>query len=333
MFSAPIIVIMFVADYLFSNYLRESRFGEYGVWNDIYNGKINADVVVYGSSRAMVHMDPQIIKDSTNLEAYNLGINGHNFWLQYFRHQELLQHNKSPKFIIHSVDIFTLVKREDLFNLEQFLPYMFYNREIEKWISSYRGYKKADFYFPLIRYYGHYKTLGSVLKSAFVENDNDSSRYLGFAAMNLVWNDDLEKAKKKFSNFHVQIDPKSVELFDKYLKECNDNGIGVALVYTPEYIEGQEFVKNREEIMSYFRYFSAKYNIPFYDYSSDPMSFKKEFFYNASHLNSVGARLFTSKMIHDIKRDKSVLNMLYHTEDEGGSIHQASLKVSLVNNK
>lgn len=310
-FMLPLVILMFIGDWFFSHQLKKSRDGEFSVWNDIYNGKVNADIVVYGSSRAMVHMDPKIIQDSLHANAYNLGLNGHNFWLQYFRHKELLKHNKAPKFIIHSVDVFTLVKRKDLFQMEQFLPYMLYNDELEYWITPYEGFKKYDFKIPLVRYYGQYKTIGKIFKT-FISNDEvgDSLRYKGFASKNQVWNDDLVKARKKFPDYRVSLDSTSIRLFDNYLRELRNMGIAVVLVYTPEYIGGQDFVKNRDEIMNTFSTFAQKYNIPFFDYSQDPISFKKEYFYNASHLNGLGAQVFTSKMVHDLKRNETVARFI-----------------------
>lgn len=325
LFLLPLIALMFLADWFFSHHLRNSREDEFSVWNDIYDGKVNSDVVIYGSSRAMVHLDPKIIKDSLKLDAYNLGINGHNFWLQYYRHKELIEHNKKPAFIIHSVDVFTLAKRKDLFHMEQFLPYMLYNRDLEKWIGSYEGYSSYDFNIPLVRYYGQYKTIGSVIKEAITGTQlADSGRYLGFSAQYKEWNDDLVKAKKKFPDFNAELDKETVRLFDKYLKECIDNGIYIVLVYTPEYKEGQSFVRNRSEVMNTFQTFSAKYNIPFLDYSDDPISYDKKYFYNASHLNVTGAEIFTSKLISDIKNNERIAHMVYSAA--GSTTHQASLE-------
>jgi tRNA A22 N-methylase len=50
----------------------------------------------------------------------------------------------------------------------------------------------------------------------------------------------------------------------------------------------------------YARY-SKKYNIPFLDYSDDEICYKKEYFYNASHLNKTGSDLFMQKFIRDLR--------------------------------
>ena len=94
---------------------------------------------------------------------------------------------------------------------------------------------------------------------------------------------------------------KLTNYFEQFINECNRDGIKVIFVYSPEYIDGQVFVKNRKEIISKYQYFANKYNLDFFDYSNDTMCMKKEFFYNAEHLNKKGSELFTKKLVRDMK--------------------------------
>lgn len=278
----------------------DSCYGEYEVWNDIYDGNINADLLIYGSSRAYRHFDPNIIEDSLDLSAYNLGINGHNFWLQYLRHIEYIKTNTLPKHILLAVDVNSLGKIKDLFQMDQFLPYMLWNKNITKFTSSYEGYNRLDYYVPALRYFGK----SNAKQEALVALMSDSIipyRKKGYNGSNEKWNDDFINAKKKMTYYEVRIDKPSLDLFDKFLKECQNNNIKITLVHSPLYIEGQEFVKNRKEILQIFKDFALKYNLYFLDYSKDALSFDKNNFYNAMHLNRLGAELFTKKLVGDLK--------------------------------
>jgi hypothetical protein len=99
-----------------------------------------------------------------------------------------------------------------------------------------------------------------------------------------------------------KIDKESVILFEKFIVDSKKRNIPIIFVYTPEYIEGQHFVSNRAEIMALYKKIAIQYNIPFIDYSSDPMCFNKDYFYNAEHLNLKGANLFSSKLATDLKK-------------------------------
>ena len=41
--------------------LRKSRNAYFANWNDLYNSKINADLLIMGSSRAEFHISPKIL--------------------------------------------------------------------------------------------------------------------------------------------------------------------------------------------------------------------------------------------------------------------------------
>ncbi len=302
-FTLPILIVAYPIDYLISKYLSESNnygIGEIKIWKDIYSGKINSDLVIYGSSRAWLHISPKIIEDSLQISSYNLGMDGHNFWLQYFRHKELLQFNKKPKYIILSVDIFTLQKRTELYNYQQFLPFLLWNKDINQYTSSYTGFSTYDYNIPLIRYSHELEALIAALES-FTNYHNTNLRIKGYMGTEKKWNNDLDNAKSKVDAYEIKLDSASVNLFEQFINECHDERINLILVYSPEFIDGQSFVKNRQEIISKYEYFARKYNLLFLDYSKDELSMQKQYFYNAEHLNKNGSEIFTNKLIKDIK--------------------------------
>jgi hypothetical protein len=303
LFTLPILILVYPIDILISNSLAKSdiNYGEFEIWNDIYNGTIDCDIAIYGSSRAWIHFNPKIIEDSLNLSVYNFGMDGHNFWLQYLRHLEYIKYNNIPKHIIVSVDVFTLVKRKDLFHIYQFLPYMLWNKNIREYTHSYIGFSTSDYYIPLIRYFGKSEAKSIALKN-LVNCELEKHRYHGFKGMKIEWNEDFEKAESTMGNYKIQLDSNSLDLFENFLKECKSKNINVILVYTPEFIEGQKFVSNRDDIINIYRSLAQKNKIKFLDYSNDKLSYRKELFYNASHLNSNGANLFTKKFLLDLKR-------------------------------
>ncbi|MGM0933393.1 MAG: hypothetical protein ACQEWD_08110 [Bacteroidota bacterium] len=81
-FCLPIFILSVPLDYFLSNKLSElNKFagGENLVWNDIYNGKIDDEIFIYGLFRAWVHISPQILEEKLGRTAYNFGFDGQNF--------------------------------------------------------------------------------------------------------------------------------------------------------------------------------------------------------------------------------------------------------------
>lgn len=302
-FLLPIFILAYPIDYFLSANLKKSNQfaeGEYLVWNAIYDRRIDADIAIYGSSRAWHHFDPQIIEDSLAATAYNFGIDGHNFWLEYLRHKEYLRYNKKPKLILLSVDVFSLEKKPELFNADQFLPYLF-RKDVRDFTSSYKGFSWFDYRLPLLRYYGKAEVMAQAAKTFAGMERGAPAREKGYRGVNQKWNFDMDIAKKKMKHYRVNLDTASIRLFDIFLAECRDQGIPVIIVYSPEYISGQQFTQNREEGMNLYRDFAKKYNLLFLDYSGDEICTHKEFFYNATHMNRLGAELFTRKLVTDLK--------------------------------
>ena len=308
LFFLLIVLLAYPLDLLISHSLKKSNYawGEYNTLNDIYNGKINSEIVIYGSSRAWRHIDPELLENKFNLSAYNLGIDGHNFWLQHLRHKTLLKHNKKPKYIIMAIDIWSFQKSTELYNAEQFLPYMFLNKDIIDYTKSYKGFTILDYYLPLIRYVGNKKAVLQSIENSIFFPRTKSKRKKGYQGWGGVWNNDLNNAKQTMKQYEAKLDPKLVDLFDTFLVECKEKEIEVILVYTPEYLEGQSFVKNRTEIITLFENFSEIHKVPFLDYSGNEICTKKEYFYNASHLNKTGAELFTNILINDLSEKRII---------------------------
>jgi hypothetical protein len=94
--------------------------------------------------------------------------------------------------------------------------------------------------------------------------------------------------------------PEAITLFDLYLGHCKENNIQVIFVFSPLYFKVAEFTKDKNEVMDIYYSFSKKYDIPFLDYSTDSMSYDTIYFYNAMHLNKLGAELFSVKLARDI---------------------------------
>lgn len=228
-------------------------------------------------------------------------MDGHNFWLQYLRHKELIKHNYFPKHILLAVDFSSLQKRENLYLGEQFLPYMLWNADIKKFTTSYEGFNILDYHIPLIRYFG--KT--HALEEAFKNKSNHTPyRINGYRGVEKKWNNELDRAKSKMKSYEITIEPSTLDLFEDFLIECAENNSKVTMIYTPEYIEGQDFIKNRVDIIDTYKKYAENYNIDFLDYSKDSICLNKKYFYNSMHLNKEGSNLFTKTLSKDLKRLK-----------------------------
>jgi len=162
-----------------------------------------------------------------------------------------------------------------------------------------KGFSDFDFYIPTLCYQSNISDIitGFV---AFWGKHYPNRRYKGYQGQERKWNGiELEKILSGDS-LVSEIDPNIVQQFDSFLNHCKKNNMQVVMVFSPEYIKATKFTKNKNEVMNIYRSFSKKYDFPFLDYSTDSLCYDTTYFYNAMHLNKIGAELFSSKLAHDI---------------------------------
>lgn len=286
-------------DYVISKLLLNSSLfdGEYEVWNDINNKKIDEDLLIYGSSRSFVHINPKILDEKLNINSYNLGFDGQKVKLVRYRNDIILNKGIKPKNVIINLDIDFLCNT-GVFIPEQFLPLIFYDFDSYLFFGKDLKWRFVDVFIPLIRYrklrYSDSNILDEVYNSYFRFKDK-RLRYKGYEGKNLPWRGE------KHNYFTIVIDPlrkKDLILMIQDLLRINTN---VILINSPEYIDRIVHQHNRNEIIELYDSIAKQFNIPFIDYSQDSINYKKEFFYNPYHLNAKGADIFTNKLAEDIK--------------------------------
>ncbi|MFN1836124.1 hypothetical protein AB2B38_012740 [Balneola sp. MJW-20] len=315
LFLVPVLVLSYPVDLMLSSFLSQQesvsfKGGEFSVWNDIFDNKIDSEVVVYGNSRAWVQFNPQIISDSTGYQAYNLGIDGHSFNIQYLRHKLFLKHNEKPEIILMSVDFSTFEKKPESYNYNyaQFLPYMLWNEDIKEYTQQFEGFDRIEYSIPLVRYFGEFTHF---LKAVSVRLDEQSKspREDGYKGIESEWNNDLKIAQRDQPKLNVAQDPKNIELFEKFLSECKEMNIEVVLVHAPMYNEAMEFIDNNDEILQIFTDIAERNDLVFLDYSDVDMNSNTNYFYNGTHLNAKGSNLFTSILMEDLKKSAALKNL------------------------
>ncbi len=302
LFILPVMLAMILLDYFVTAGLRKTAYGYYRGWNELFDGKINADLLILGSSRAKYHFSPEILDSVLSVNSYNFGMNGYRLNMQIGRFRLYEKYNKTPGTIIISLDIRSLTQRRNLHLINQFLPYL-WDDDIKKLTRNYEGFSFADYWVPAYRYLTMRKKkpiLIGILEYFHLKHYINNS-YKGFHYNDVPWDGRFDKFEEANPNgVRYEAEEASINLLESFLKECRDNNIFIILAYSPEYIQGQRLENNRGEILSIYDVLADKYGFPFLDYSQDRISYEKQYFYNSTHLNKRGAELFSLKLAADI---------------------------------
>ena len=280
-------------DFVITSGLRKTDLRSYQAWNDIFASNIKSDAVILGSSRAWCQYSPQILDSIVGLDFYNLGIDGHKIDYQLIRYNTYRRFSPKPRYIIHNVEFSTLGVTTNGYDREQFFPYVF-DDSLLNVVSEVKKITFLDRKLPLVRYFGYRVLFENGVKSFFGQKTFfDGGLKKGYRGNNYPW-DGTEL--DKIQTIQYERNPNAIKLFDEYLKKSKDEGIEVILVFAPVYIDAIKKIENIEEMYTLYSDIAGKYNYTILDFSNDSISFDKENFYNATHLNKKGAEEFSIKL-------------------------------------
>lgn len=302
LFFLLLILQILFADWVIDSGLRKISTGTFGSMNAIYSGRVNAEVVISGSSRAMAHYDSRVIESVTGLKTFNIGRNGSQTDMQVAVLKMYLERNTAPKIIIHNLDLFTFKKSRDIYDRAQYQPYL-------QSPSLYEAIRRIDpkvwlsRYIPLYGYAVEDLRLTWVLGGAAYFNiQPKETEYSGFEPRYLSWTSDFEAFRSQHPNgVAFEFEREAIYDLQSIVNLCAARGITIIMSYSPVYWEMQKLERNREEIFEQFRAIAKAANSPLWDFSRSSICLDRENFYNSQHLNARGAELFSRELAQMLK--------------------------------
>jgi hypothetical protein len=310
-FAAFMALLVCGFDFAVNRGLQSMDTSIYGVTNRLMQGKINAQVVITGSSRAASHYDPRIISAETRLRAFNLGRNGSQTDMQLAVLETYLKHNRRPLVVVHNLDGFSFETTREVYNAAQYVPYLSDSNlyeplrriDPEIWKSRYvplYGYVAEDMSFAWL--------LGLKALIGWYPRE---TLHDGFDPRPISWSDEFERFKAENPHgIRWPVEPEGVRLVNKLAEICRENKSRLVLVYSPEFTGIQSLTLNRKQIFSRFREMAARNQLPLWDYSDWKHAGDTAYFANSEHLNATGAKVFSEELGAALKRylqsDKAV---------------------------
>ena len=293
LFFAILYALAWVADLVITQKCKKVQAAPYASWNDIYADRINSDVIIMGTSRAFVHFNPAIIDSVQHTDSYNLGMDGRPTDAQIVKYHAYRRHcSHKPKVILYELYGGSMDKSNG-YQREQFVPYLKDTR-LWKEARELEHFSIADRTIPCWRYIGRKKMFKDII---YYSKHHQDDLYKGFKSHKKSWNGDRISAIKQLN---YPMHKSRIRQFENFIGECTKDGVKVVFVYVPMYIEATQKTTDLKGIQNTFAQIANKYDIPILDYTYDALSYDTCYFYNAQHLNSKGANLFSTKLSHDI---------------------------------
>lgn len=276
---------------LFANYLKTHILpGEYGALEKILRHN-EADLLVLGSSVALISINNKVLGDSLGVKTYNGGGNGQAFpfFLTMLRASTA---NHTPKEIILCV-----------------VPTDFTNEGLGKFydiFGIYYGLNIADIDDNLedLKEYNRI-----FLKSTFYKLNSHWFRIFlyHFISPNIMGEDGhMARPQPPVypEKFYASIGKISTERKNQlieFLALCRDNHIKVTILFTPEYVNFTE-MNDKTNAIHQISDIASKYGAKVYiDSELEPFTSNPTLFYDNLHLNIEGTKIYTDTIISRLK--------------------------------
>ena len=251
--------------------------------------KRKADVLILGPSTANHHFDCQILRDSLGMTCYNAGRDGQNVIYNAMVLDAFLT-RCTPKMVVVEVGSSTL---SDVWmdRLNDFNCYYGILKPIDDILDSIAT--PIDRIKRLSDIYRYNKTWEWLLNAKFSEEVPDLDGYRPMPV-----NQDAKFRSVKVEGQFV-IDKTCKHYLDKIISDCQERNIQLLITSSPSLIV--DYGNFLQEMEAYCQ----KHSVDFLNWNGDTAyTNHSELFYDRTHLNENGAKMFTRDFLRRIKDKK-----------------------------
>lgn len=289
-----ILLMVFLLDFAIGNMLRYFYFKQVSglYYRTTYAmDSTQADILIFGSSRASHHYVPEVFEDSLKMSFYNTGRDG-NFLLFNYAVFKAILSRYTPKIILFDVNDNELLKNTaDYERLSSLLPYYKNHPEIRNIINLRSPYEKTKLISSIYPFNSMFLTIAIGNLNLNKERKVDRKGYVPLH--NTMLNTTLyysEDSKGETDNIKIKA-------LKKIIHMCREREIQLYFVNSPVY--------SKEAILDSIGLVGRiiiEEKATYWSYTKEPLFLENpEYFQDIAHLNDDGAKLFTKILVNRIK--------------------------------
>lgn len=288
-------IIIILADYsigfILKKYYRKQQSG-YDYLTTYAIEQTTADILIFGSSRAVNILDPLIFEKEMNLTCYNAGRDGEPIFYHYAILKSILRRYK-PKMILLSFDAGSFSVGIDAYDrLSALLPFYYEHPEMQSVIDLKGPFEKLKMLSAIYPY-------NSMLLSIIYGNSNSSKIKYATIKGHIPLTYLAAGPLKKFDyTKEKELDTIKINCYKSFINECVINKIPLYIICPPYNIEAVGI----DHSITIAKEIAAQKNIPFFDFTNDLKYIgNPELFADYRHLNYKGVPLITNEVVKKIE--------------------------------
>jgi len=255
--------------------------------------KTEANILIFGSSRANHHYHPVVFENQLNMTCHNSGRDGFDIFYHYAVLKAILT-RYTPEIVILDINRREFIDIQDSYDKLSALYYKHHPeiREIVDLKSKVEKYKMLSHVYP------YNSTLSYIILGNTKYNQNRRNEISGYVPL-------MKKMSQPLNNYSASneydLDPEKIRVFNDFIEACEAYGIKLYIIHSPYYAN----VKNQDKSIDICKEITLKRQVPFFDFTNDTTFIDNPgLFSDASHLNNEGAELFSARIAEYIlKKD------------------------------
>ncbi|MBS1509713.1 MAG: hypothetical protein JST86_02635 [Bacteroidetes bacterium] len=292
--AALLLVIVYCIDFTLGKLLSHFYFTQQSglLYRTTYSmEKTQAGFLVFGSSRANHHYNPEVLEKKLNMSYYNAGRDGNFIFYHYAVLKSVLKRYR-PKIVVLDFLTGEFGPNKDAYDrLSSLLPYYKTHPEIRPIVnlkSEFEQYKLVSNIYP------YNSLLFTIFAGNAAFNKERAGDIQGYVPLKNIWN---EPAKNMDFETHYTIDSIKVNTFESFIHDCKEAGVKLYVVCSP--ILQHSAVEDYS--VSIAKDIASKNGVQFFDYSRDTSySNHSNLFSDVFHLNDDGAKIFSAHLADTI---------------------------------
>ena len=252
--------------------------------------KVHSDIIIIGSSTAVHHYIPTLIKEKTNLSTYNCGQDGCFFLYNACTINTILERYR-PKVIIWDVNPHSLLNTDngDEYQNMRYLSYYYDNDKIVREYINNREANMSKYY--LLNGYKY----NSHFVYTFYPTIHFSSTQQGYIPLLTTETPMIQKKRVEWTGDWVES-----ELLEMYktIDNCKSKGVDLIIVTSPYYAD---YDYSAKKICNDFAEMLKKYNTTYINLLyAEPFNSDMVLYRDAAHLNTIGAEIMTDTVANAV---------------------------------
>lgn len=286
-------VFVFTLDLIIGNTLRHYYFKQKvgRLYRATYAiDKTTDQVLIFGSSRAYHHYNPEVIQEELNLTCYNVGSPGQFIIYNYTILKAILERHK-PEIIILDITPGEFENEPDRYRRLSFLlPYYKDHPEIRSMINRRSPFEKYKLCSAIYPFNSSLLMIAGGNMDYFKKKKDD---FNGFSPLRNTLSSPIRIERSS----DYELDIVKTDMLQSFVSLCKESNVKLILACSPSFV----IFENSESTIQAVKTISEFNDIILLDYSNDSLFINDNtLFDDHTHLNESGANLFSRSICKDL---------------------------------